>query len=874
MALVVSLESARDARRYGHKAAGLAALRGLQGVRVPEGFAVDVGVFFQHVESVLPAGQWPARIAEGDPSARRADRLEAIRARMMDAPLDAAFETALLAAWRALGSPRVAVRSSALHEDGEGTSAAGLQETVLGVATEGALRDAVRRCWASIYTERAMAYLARTVAPRREAVGVALVVQKMVDASRAGVLFTADPLRGDANTAVIEATWGLGCAVVDGDVAPEVLRVDRARGAVVSRQDAVAPVQVRLGVEGVERVPRWSPSGGAVLDDADVAALLKAADTVERAAGAPRDIEWAFEGDALWLLQARPIVTRRAGRVGRGLSEDRAQWVWSNVNVGEALPGVATPLTWSVAAAFSEHGFRSAFGTLGCEVPAGAELVGSFHGRIYLNLTHFMQIARQVPLLNARMLLEFGGGGGAEEIEQQVAPGAWGPFLARAPRIGAKMLLENVGLDARLAEFERGFDASRRRIEALPLKAISNDALASALDDVHALLDRTGRVMLTCASGYLGSVVGMRAVLKLAVRAEAERFERELLAGFSDLESAAPGVSLFHIAEVARAEPAACALIAARDPATLHVEDLPEGPTRRAMTSFLRAYGFRCPREAELATPRWREDASTLFATLRAHLTRQDRRGIDSIERPARTRAEAERALEARLPPVARAFVRHLLGRTQRFARLRERLRARVTEVLWFVRVLALEAADRMRARFPACGDDAAFYLSLDELLGWLRGQIGDPSTLVNARRVQVARDLARPDPPSMFVGSPPELGASLVPAGDRWSGVAASPGVVTGVARVLRAPRDGADLRPGEVLVTSVADVGWTPLFLVASGVVTELGGALSHAALVAREYGVPFVANVSGVTRALRTGDLVRIDGERGTVERLLPE
>lgn len=873
MASVVSLDSARDARRFGHKAAGLAALAAIPGVRVPDGFAIDVAVFTQHVTTALPAGQWPARIAEGDASARRADRLEAIRARILAAPLDPGFDAALLGAWRAMGSPRVAVRSSALHEDGASSSAAGLQETVLGVASEDALRDAVRRCWASLYTERAMTYLARTAAARREGLGVALVVQRMVDASRAGVLFTEDPIRGEPNTAVIEAAWGLGCTVVDGEVSPEVLRVDRARGEVRSRQPAVAPVQVRLGAEGgVVRVAR-EPDDRSVLGEPEVTALLTAARAVERSAGAPRDIEWAFEGDTLWLLQARPIVNRRAGKVGRGLSEDRTQWVWSNVNVGEALPGVATPLTWSVAAAFSDHGFRSAFGTLGCEVPPGAELVGSFHGRIYLNLTHFMQIARQVPLLNARMLLEFGGGGGAEEIEQQVAPGGWAPFLARAPRIAAKLLGENVGLDARLAAFERDFAQRRERIEALPLRSISNDTLAAALDEVHALLDRTGRVMLTCASGYLGSVVGMRALLKLAVPADAERYERELLAGFSDLESAAPGVSLFHIAEIARNDAAARALIEARDPGALQVDELPEGPTRRAMRSFLRAYGFRCPREAELATPRWREDPSTLFAAIRAHLIRHDHKAIDGIERQARTRAEAERALELRLPGVARAFARHLLGRTLRFARLRERMRARVTEVLWFVRVLALEASSRMRARFPACGDDAAFFLHLDELLGWLRGQLGDPSPLVSARRAQVERDLARPDPPSMFVGSPPDLSASHVPTGDRWSGVAASPGVVTGVARVLRAPRDGADLRPGEVLVTSVADVGWTPLFLVASGVVTELGGALSHAALVAREYGVPFVANVGGATRAIRTGDLVRVDGAKGTVERLSP-
>ena len=352
---------------------------------------------------------------------------------------------------------------------GAGGSAAGLQETVLDVCGEEALRDAVRRVWSSIFTERAMTYLARALPGVGAPVGVAVVVQRMVAAERAGVLFTADPLRDDPGVAVIEATRGLGCAVVDGVVSPEVLRVRRADGAVISRQGASLAEPV--------------------LSDMDVQELLQAADAVERAAGSARDIEWCFADGALWLLQSRPIVRRSAQRVGHGLSSDRSQWVWSNVNVGEALPGVATPLTWSVAAKFSDHGFRSAFHSLGCEVPIGAELVGSFHGRIYLNLTHFMQVARQVPALSARMLLEFGGGGGAEEIERQVEPGRWGPFLRRAPTVGLRLAAENARLDGRLAAFERALALNPKLDQALygqALSLIKLDRVEEALEPLKA----------------------------------------------------------------------------------------------------------------------------------------------------------------------------------------------------------------------------------------------------------------------------------------------------------------------------------------------------------------------------------------------------
>jgi pyruvate,water dikinase len=182
---------------------------------------------------------------------------------------------------------------------------------------------------------------------------------------------------------------------------------------------------------------------------------------------------------------------------------------------------------------------------------------------------------------------------------------------------------------------------------------------------------------------------------------------------------------------------------------------------------------------------------------------------------------------------------------------------------------VALEVSRRIEARTPAAGSDAAFFLRLTEVHAYLDGELTDVVPLVAARRADFARDLARPDPPPVFVGTPPPVLSVRAPDGDALTGVAASPGCVVGTVRMLRDPTEGGALRPGEVLVAPVADVGWTPLFLMAAAVVTELGGALSHAALVAREYGVPAVVNVAGATRALATGDKVRVDGDRGLVE-----
>ena len=871
MKWLVPLAEAHEAARFGRKAAELAVLGALPGVCVPEGFALDAAAFDAVLRASLPTAQWPEALLAGPTIDRRATRLAAIRQRFLDAPLPDELAAELLQVADSLGGQSLAVRSSGLHEDASMASAAGLQESFLGVRGAVALVDAVRRCWASLYAERALTYLAR----QRGAspVGMAVIVQVMVDAECAGVLFTADPLDGARGVAVIEATRGLGVGVVDGRSTPEVLRVRRSDGTVLQRTAIVAAVATVVAAEGGihEEVLPEAARGTPVVSAALLRDLRALADRVEARAGEPRDIEWAWSQDTLWLLQARSIVGLPGASTGASGLDDRRGWIWSNVNVGEALPGVATPLTWSIAMAFSERGFRKAFAGLGCEVTPELELVGIFHGRIYLNLTNFVRVARQVPLLSPRMLIELGGGGGLEAVEQQVGAGSWWPFVRRLPRTLGILAAENLGLEARLRRFEAEFREARARFAALPFAAAPRLALRQALRDARALLDHTGELMLTCASGYLASIVAMRELLRRVLPGESERLERELLAGFADLDSAAPGIALVHIAEIARQEPAARAVILGGDALRLRVDDLPAGPTRRAFESFLKAYGFRCPREAELSTPRWREAPGTLFAAMRAYLQQSDDRPIGRVERQLRLRAEAEDNLALRLPPVARSGARHLLARTRRFARLRERMRARVTEVLGFIRMIALEASARLAHTSAGKNPDGAFFLTVDELDGWLGGELSDAEAVIAMRRAEVARDLARPDPPASFVGSPPSVASSPEPVGDRFTGVAASPGVVTGRVRVLREPGDGALLTPGEVLVTAVADVGWTPLFLVATAVVTELGGALSHAALVAREYGVPAVVNVVGATRALKTGDRVRVDGDRGVVERL---
>jgi phosphohistidine swiveling domain-containing protein len=859
MAIVEQLASARDAARFGAKASSLSVLWAVPHVRVPPGFAVDAALFRAFIESALPSSQWPERLLSAPESERTADKLTAIRATLDSAKLPERGWSEVLDAYRALGARLVAVRSSALQEDTRNATAAGVFSTELGVRDEASLERAVRSVFSRIYDERALSYLAR-ISPK-EPPAIALLVQRVVVATSAGVLFTEDPVRREAGTMRVEATLGLGAPIVDGHVSPDVFTLSRDDGALV--RSTVVPKQQALvvGDDGQLRTLPFEPAREEpALDRDQLFELASAARAVQRALGGPRDIEFAFESKTLWVVQARPIVALLDPR------DERAQWVWSNVNVGEALPGVATPLTWSIAAAFSELGFRRAFGALGCTVFEGAELVGRFDGRIYLNLTHFLRIASQVPALDPKMLLEFGGGSGLDEVASQIERGSWARFALRVPSVLATWVRDNYALDAKVERFEADARALRAQIESADRAAMTRAELAIELERIEAALDRTGTLMLTCASGALSSVVLVRAMLRWTARADADRLERALLTGNADLESAQPGISLAHLAARLATEPAARAAIEA---GVETLDALPDGPTRRGLAAFLRAYGHRAVREAELSTPRWAEDPSMLLSMLRAQLDSGVAAALERVDAQSRARDRAEHQWMDSLPASARSLARHALARARKFLRLRERMRGHVTEVLGYFRSNALEVSRRLSRHDPACDADGAFFLTVDEVREFLRGAALDVASVVRARRSEHRRDAAKPDPPNSFVGAPPRAQARPPHAGDAvLTGIAASSGLVRGRVRIISSPGQSAALRAGEILVIRVADVGWTPLFLTATGVVTELGGALSHASLVAREYGVPAVVNVEGATRALRDGQLIEVDGDRGTV------
>jgi len=860
-----------DPRIVGGKAARLAWLV-RHGFDVPDAVVLPASAFAQAIQE-LPAGCEPRALLRA--ATGRAGYLRAAEARqqILEAQLPRGLEDELRDTWRDLGTRSpwgLAVRSSATCEDGALVSMAGLAESVLGVCGPDALRDAIRQVWASIASGRALAYLA---AHGVRDVGMALVIQRMVEARAAGVMFTRAPgAHAGSDDRIVNVGLGLGAPVVNGVATPDVLRIDAA-GLVLDSLVAHKTQATVVRDGRIEQVDVPAPDRAA-LGAEDIAQLARIAERLEKLERGPWDVEFACDAVKTWIVQARPAT-------GLGFPDGGGEdTVWSNVNVGEALPGVATPFTWSVAGAFSEAGFRRAFAALGCRVPKHARLVGNVHGRIYLNLTQFMRIAAQVPFLDPRTLVELGGGWGGDELAVQVQDVSRRGFYARLPVTASRLFREQLRLDDDVEAFEAFAEKQWRAQSALDLTILPDEGVARRLRDIQGLLERTGNVMLTSASSTLGAHLALRTVLRRVAPSEADGLVQSLTSGIRDLESARPGMGIMHVAALARREPEACAVIERET--TAGFDAIPEGPTRRALQSFIELYGDRAVREAELSTPRWKEDPRPVLRMLRAAL-RTDTERVEGTLARAKAQADAEMAkLVPMLNVVEQTLIRHLVVRAQRAARLRERMRAWVTRVLGMLREAALDADRRLLRRDPDLASDwrslvdsgsslasvrSVFFLTIDEVVVALQAARTDLAPLVRARRGELARDRARPDPPATFVGVPPPV--VMPPSGGHlMRGLAASPGVVEGRARVLVREDEMDALQPGEILVVHTTDVGWTPLFLVAAGVVTELGGPLSHAAVVAREFGVPSVVNVVGATRAIRTGDFLRVDGDRGVV------
>ncbi|MFT4393470.1 PEP/pyruvate-binding domain-containing protein [Gordonia lacunae] len=776
--------------RYGGKAAGLARLRRL-GLPVPPGYVIA-----------------DAYAADPDAGTGRFDEMAAA------------------------GLTPVAVRSSAVGEDGPDQSFAGQYDTVLGVDSADAFVAAVRACVESVHSRRASSYGGNGSATMN------VVVQRMVDARAAGVVFTADPASGRRDLMVIDAVAGLGESLVDGTAAPDHLVLD-VDGSVVVQENVAVPVVLA----------------------AEIADIRAGARRAEQEWGRPMDLEWAIDtAGKLWWLQARPITTLPGDLNEMDSPLAGADHVYTRCNIGEMMPGAFCPLTASVS------GFAIDYAMQMVQVVARAQeryekpwlQVGYFYGHMFLNLTEGTALSSGII------------GNSLEQFSMSIC----GRVIDELTPKPAQPLRRKLGNTIRLTSHALSVGPAIRRlpaeIAAFPVPTSRDPQVV--VQQLETGVEQYCDVTLThvrsssraaVAANVLESVLVRQAVKDGRSEDDGKAQAARLMAGASEVESAMMLAELDAVVHTIAADPAVAGefLSAATDVAVTGLRSA-SGDAGRALRCFLERHGHRGYRELCMRDPSWADDPGGLGSMMQVMV----RSALDPVVRNSAPAAVDE------TPP---AVIRLLARLAQGGARGREETKSRMALMAHALkrgyRHLGEVLAETGRLPEP----DLVFFFDRAELQ---RLADVDPAEAVGLVRSARQRREALSfqdslDFDDVSVGRPSPLVAAprRGATDDRIAGRPASRGTVEGVVRVAKSIVEARDVQRGEILVAPVTDVGWTPYFTVIGALVTDIGSSVSHGAVVAREYGLPCVVNTLIGTQVLRTGDRVRVDGDRGIVERI---
>ena len=759
---------------------------------------------------------------------------------------------------------RVAVRSSSVEEDGSQNSFAGQFDSFLQVAPD-AITDHTYKVWDSAFSDHIEAY--------RESLGAsgdvplpAVLVQQMVDADVSGVAFSADPVSGDRNTAVVAATRGVGEALVSGECQGDTWHVG-ANGNIKFRElESAAPV----------------------LRDRQIRKIAKLVRAVSKHYGSAQDIEWAIEAGQVFLLQSRDITTLNDSDT----VDDYA--LWDNSNIVESYGGVTTPLTFSVARSAYQEAYRHFGRVLGVserEIArndrAYEQMIGLIQGRVYYNILNWYRLLMLTPgfRFNKKFMEQMMGV--TEGLPQEALPVTedYSPLAAcRAilgfARVAQRLITKLFRHNSRVKRFHALLDDALQPVE---LESLTLNELLEHYEDLE------GKVIPAWDTPLINDLYCM--IFHGALRALCERWLDEDLAGVhNDLVSGEAGIiSLEPVKRMKK-----MASIAARSPKFANalrdasVETISRcidsnRAFRDEYDSYLERFGDRCLDELKLESQTVADDPLPLLRAV-GQLARIANQRSSTVKDD--TRANAEAMVDECLSgsPVRRFIFSATLKLARARVKDRENLRFERTRVYGRVRAIFVEIGQRLR-KLDVFGDaNDIFYLSADEISGIVRGTGSSCrlSALIECRRREFAKYAKDDDPPRRFITKgPAQLPSSMQAApisvsnSDEFSrsGQACSPGIVRGPVRIVRDPRD-AEIQQGEILVAQRTDPGWVMIFPLVTGMIMERGSLLSHSAIVARELRIPAVVGVEDACSWLKDGDWVELDGASGTIRRLEPQ
>jgi len=823
-----------------------------RGLPVAESWVLAAGAFRDAVLA-LPPGHDPASLIRVIHKPSGQEKAARARERLSEAMLPDEVRAELAALCQRAGPGGLSVRASATLPDASLASFAGLDRVLFGIRDASALRAGIGALWSAAVDEEALGCLRDR---RQRDVAMAVVIQLVEPARASAVLLSRESAGAPGDESFLMASSsGLGSPVVDGAKPTDFVRVG-ADGSALARRVAHKPSAI--ATDGTAAV-NPTPDAPALSDFA----LLRSAELWKKLDRARAD-----EVDLLFGPDDAPRVLSVRASAGAGYPRGGdAESVWSRTGLADLLPGVPTPLSRSLLEDFVESSLRTTLAELGAELDKEQTLVASVHGRHYLNVSAMVPALSGVPGIEPAVVVDLLRGGNKSEVARTLDVRSRRGSLPALSLAAARLALQERRLATAHLDFQRDADQHRRWLAEMDLAILPDDSLVTTLRESHGFLESTGRMLLSCSVVALAAHLALQAALSRVLPDAASRLAYALTSGVTELESARPALSLARVAELLRGDDGGGAALAG----ATTLAALPDGAGKRALASWLEAFGDRGLCEIEAMAPRFAEDPAPVLRMLRAGLAA---RPGDPELVLSRARAAADRELavvEAHAGALEMALIRTLLGRARSLSRLRERMRVWMARTVGMTRSVALDVDRRLRRLDPTLPERSVFFLKHSELVSATGRTRADLGSLVRMRVAAHARQLALPDPPDTFIGSPPRL--APLPFDARTAiGAGASGGVVSGRVRLLGSDARGAEhIEPGDVIVLRTPDVALSPLFFWGAALVADAGSALSHAAVVARELGMPAVLGVLGASTTLRDGEQVKVDGDRGVVERL---
>ena len=842
----------------GGKGAHLGELGRIESIRVPAGFCVTTDAYRRIMEEAPSIDDRLDRLSQLNPDDRDAIRTLSAEIRRtlegigMPDDLAAAITGALA---RLDERAAYAVRSSATMEDSPTASFAGQHDSYLNVVGPPAILEHVSRCWASLFTERAVIYRLRNGFDHRK-VHMAVVVQQMVFPHAAGVLFTADPVTSNRQLASVEASFGLGEAVVSGLVNADVYKVRS--GEIVAKAVATKESAIQASPAGgtltrpIEPAQQEQPA----LTDDQVVQLAQLGRRIEAHFGRPQDIEWALVDDGFRIVQSRPITTLfPIPETGDG-----ANHVYISVGHQQMMTDPMKPLGLSMWQLIALRPMYDAGGRLFVDVTMGLASPASRAGILEVS-------GKSDPLVRDALETILDRGDFVPSVPDE-GPGAAPTGVAPA------------AIETDLAIVTELIDSNRASVAALQ-RDIRSKSGSKLFDFILADIEEQKGVVLGPRSGQ-AVMAGMEATWWLNDHLEAWLGEKNaadtLTQSVPHNVTSEMGLALLDVADAIRPYPEVVAFLE-------HVDDddfldklatLEGGrEAQDAIRAYLAEYGMRCVGEIDITRPRWSERPTALVPLILGHVKNfepgaRERR----FEQGRREAAEKEQELLERLRALPdgeekAAEAKRMIDRVRTFIGYREYPKYGIVSRYFAYKQALMEEAERLVQAGVLRDKEDAFYLTFHELREVVRtNQVDDQLIRQRKDEFMSYQTLTPPrvltSDGEMVAG---EYQSDGLPAG-ALVGLPVSAGTVEGRARVIRDMGE-AGLEPGDILVTTHTDPSWSPLFVAIAGLVTEVGGLMTHGAVIAREYGLPAVVGVEHATRLIRDGQQIRVNGTDGYLE-----